>query len=301
MQITRIFAGTALALLLGACAGITAAPEPTLPSNDKFEESLVAIPETLISKYYGPGANQRAVLDEFFARRFAKIDLQFTDFLSGLTRDKNVTSILSDLAVIGLTGAIATGLKPQTAQTLGAFSTIIAGGEASYDENIFINETLGVLKNQMIARRDEVRARIATRLAAMSSSNPYPLVVAQGDLHDYYHAGTIRGAIEKTAKDAGDAAADAAKKVDNEVFDVEISQAGTDFLKLMRGGRSSGLPDATVAKHANDCAAELKIAGWTDITASPLGAGLMIKLSRAVSRQAERDQLIPCINKKIGA
>ena len=78
MQITRILTGTALALLLGACAGITAAPVSTLPSEAEFEDSLVAIPETLISEYYGLGANQRAVLDKFFAVRFAKICLLYT-------------------------------------------------------------------------------------------------------------------------------------------------------------------------------------------------------------------------------
>lgn len=257
--------------LLSACAGITAAPLTSHPTESELEGSLIVLPQDLNRQYYAAGANQYQVLDTFMSKRFGEIDLQFTDFIKALTRDKNLSSIATDLALLGLSGAIATGLNPQTAQTLGAISTAVAGGRASIDENVFINEALAALKTQMIARRNTVRARVAERLVKMQDGQAYPLLLVQADVQDYFLAGTIRGALDQTVQDAGTESARAQAKVDAQVFEVVRTEQGLSLAELLASDDPDLAYNQARVDLANACVGELGIEGTNPFAATGIG------------------------------
>jgi hypothetical protein len=136
--------------------------------------------------------------------------LQFSEFEEDIFRQSREVGFGATLATLGLNayGAFASG---GTANVLAAISGGIIGARAAYDREILAERTIIAIHTQMRANRTNVLARL--RAGLRESIEDYPIAAALADLEDYYHAGTMPGAIIGITESAGAAAQDADERL----------------------------------------------------------------------------------------
>ena len=142
---------------------------------------------------------RKRIRNEEIDGRLAVIDANFENFRIALSQENVKADFGVSLVEVGVGGAGA--LVSETAsQILSAVSGGLAGAQAAYSKAALYEKALSALLQQMIASRNAVLVKIFE--GRTRSYDEYPLSAAVHDLHAYYFAGSLPGAIVATSADA---------------------------------------------------------------------------------------------------
>lgn len=201
-SIGRLFriAGFACALLpLAACQSLRGGGAPA-PSFD-LETDLRALDEafrttTSIKDYYAiSDAGQKvAARNRFVMGRIVQIDLRYIDFIRTMTNDRQQLDAATDLATftINVAGTLVGGVR--SGKNLAAAAAVIGGTRETVVKDFYYEKSMDALVGTMNAQRKEVLVTILTGLKS-GSIERYPFELALTQLHEYYMAGTLNGAL----------------------------------------------------------------------------------------------------------
>src|SRR5262249_40185746 len=118
------------------------------------------------------GKTQKEYRNEVVNGRIAAIDIQYNLYQQHLYEEGIGTSILADLAVLGLGGATTVTGGAATKAALGAAITGVTGAKVSLDKNAYFDKTLPALVAKMQAARKEVLVRLWAGLSREVSVYP---------------------------------------------------------------------------------------------------------------------------------
>jgi len=150
--------------------------------------------------------------NEYVARRMYIIDLDYTEFETALTRERQEFGFASALTAQGLSTAGAVFTPASTVRVLSALASGVNASRGFYDSELLVNKSIQIVQSQMQSKRDDVATRIFSRVR--ESTLTYSLSAALHDLEDYYRAGTLTSGLIKAAAEAAINAQDsAAQKV----------------------------------------------------------------------------------------
>jgi len=159
----------------------------------------------MIRDYYDdkvtPPERKRDARDKLVSARLALIDLNYDDFVSQFSFEKQTLDSVSDITELGLNLAT-TAVGGASAKTvLGAVSAGVTGSKIAVDKNFFYEKTTPVLVTTMNAARKTVLIAIVTGMKQTVAD--YPLTQGLSDLDAYYFAGTFVGALQSIQADGG--------------------------------------------------------------------------------------------------
>lgn len=197
---TALVLSAILAVSSTACTTLRGAPDPLIRPK-QLESSAKFNPETLLEGLIESGDDQ-AERDGNIVKLLAVCDIRYSEFRNELVSNSRHTkatagglSLLTNVAA-SLTDSI--GVKDNYI----ALSTLIQGGQTIYDRDYLLDRTLDALVSQMDANRKSTLVTI--REGMQLSTRRYPAQVALADIIDYYHAGTLNGAITGIQKSASE-------------------------------------------------------------------------------------------------
>ncbi|MEW6025473.1 MAG: hypothetical protein AB1807_25430 [Pseudomonadota bacterium] len=192
-----VFACTLLAL--PGCQTLRGggAPEPSFD----LETDLRALDEefrttTSIKDYYAISDTDQKVAarNRFVMGRIVQIDLRYIDFIRTMTNDRQQLDAATDLATftINVAGTLVGGVR--SGKNLAAAAAVIGGTRETVVKDFYYEKSMDALVGTMNARRKEVLVSILAGLKA-GSIEQYPFELALTQLHEYYMAGTLNGAL----------------------------------------------------------------------------------------------------------
>jgi len=193
-------AGFACTLLaLAGCQTLRGggAPEPSFD----LETDLRALDEefrttTGIKDYYAISdpAQKVAARNRFVMGRIVQIDLRYIDFIRTMTNDRQQLDAATDLATftINVAGTLVGGVR--SGKNLAAAAAVIGGTRETVVKDFYYEKSMDALVGTMNAQRKEVLVSILSGLKA-DSVEQYPFELALTQLHEYYMAGTLNGAL----------------------------------------------------------------------------------------------------------
>lgn len=189
------------ALMLGACATIRhgGAPEPSFDTATDLAqlEAHFANATSIEDFYTSPSQEAR---NRFIDGRLVMMNIRYIEFLRGLTSDKQVFDSAAEMLVLSLNIA-STGFSSASTKTiLSGLAAGMAGSKDIVDKNFFFEKTVPALITSMDAERKRVLVRILT--GREKELNQYTMTHALTDLYEYYHAGTLFGAINTIQAEA---------------------------------------------------------------------------------------------------
>lgn len=184
----------AAVVLLAGCQTVRngGGPEPSFD----IHTDLQALAEryqnasSIAAFYKDPTRHAR---DDFVTGRLVAMDLRYIQFIRGLTSDKQQIDSATDAATMtmNLLGTIVSGARAKT--NLAAVAAGVGGIRTNVDKHFYYEKSVEALVATMNAQRKEVLVRILGGL--QQDIDAYPFTQAVTDLHDYYSAGTLNGAI----------------------------------------------------------------------------------------------------------
>lgn len=185
-------------LLMAGCGSLRTggAPDPSfdlaadLASLSKEFDSATNIPN-----YYSAAPAERLdARNRFISGRLVQIDLQFLKFLRTLTADKQQLDAATDIAglTLNLAGTLVGSARAKT--NLAAAAAGLGGAKTTIDKDFYYEKSIESLVATMNAKRKEALVGVLTGLGA--TLDQYPFERALTDLHQYYLAGTLNGAIQ---------------------------------------------------------------------------------------------------------
>lgn len=146
--------------------------------------------------------SQKKVLrNELIDARMAAIDRKFQDFERALYAEGIGYGVGTQWTLLALTAASTISRVTNTKTAISAVATAVAGGNAVFSKEALFDKTMPVLMAQMQAERQISRAQIRAR--ENLSVEQYSWYAAESDLIQFEFAGSIPGAINAVAKDAG--------------------------------------------------------------------------------------------------
>ncbi|MGC1175850.1 hypothetical protein [Polaromonas sp.] len=207
-QAVLLFAG----LALGGCQTVRngGAPEPSFDINTDLKQLSEQYQNaSSIANYYkAPGRDAR---DDFVTGRLVSMDLRYIQFIRGLTSEKQQIDSATDAATmtLNLLGTIVGSARAKT--NLAATAAGVGGLKTNVDKHFYFEKSIEALVATMNAQRKEVLVRIIGGL--QQDIDAYPFTQAVTDLHDYYAAGTLNGAIISIQQQAVQKEDDANEKI----------------------------------------------------------------------------------------
>lgn len=203
------------AIGLGGCQSLQGYPAPLETPKQALALVQADTQPAAITAYDGitDPALRRTKRDQIVRARLYAIDVNYDDFVRTVSGQQKTFAIGADLVSAGLTGAATLAKSATTKTHLTTYASAALGVRSTVDKELFYSKTLPAVVSQMDASRKTVLAKITEGLAQPASN--YSLVEALSDLQDYYTAGTLNGALNQIAKDAGAKSAVAQQKIDN--------------------------------------------------------------------------------------
>ena len=159
--------------------------------------------------YAAPSETTR---NRFVTGRLALVDLRYLQFIRGLTADKQQLDAAGDLAnlTLNLAGTLVGSARAKT--NLAAAAAGIGGTKTSVEKNFYYERSVDALVSTMNAKRKEVLVRILGSISGSLEAYAFPLAVA--DVHDYFQAGTLNGALNFISSQAGEQEKSADRKLE---------------------------------------------------------------------------------------
>jgi hypothetical protein len=196
---------TALALtMVGALAGGCVSDGPprlyTIP--EETQQIRNNIQQIDIVEYARMGEAQRFnIRNDFIAGRMYAIDIQYTAYEAGLTKENQIVGFGAAATTIALTTASGLVAPVSTKNLLTGIAGFVTGTRAAYDNDVLLAHSIQWIQSQMRTQRSLVAERILRGIKA--STADYPLATALTDLEDYYRAGTFTGGMLSTSDTLG--------------------------------------------------------------------------------------------------
>lgn len=184
---------------LGGCATFRGAPDLPFESGKVFgkDETQNALKKLASSDPDFDVAERNGQV----IKLIAAIDLGYGGFKQQFMAQRQHVGSLSDALILAMTvaGSLtnSAGVKEHYLQGI----ALVRGGTENYDKNYLLTQTVHALVAQMDASRKQKLQEIYEK---MTNSNlvQYPAIAAYNDVLDYYHAGTVLGAILSIQADA---------------------------------------------------------------------------------------------------
>lgn len=246
---------------------------PALPPNDARVRTLVAkySNEDAIEAFYRYGVDEAKVVGadgktvtvvtnyrDLRSRRNKIIfDLIFVinDYYDKyeLARYATVTgsNFAGDVITSGLDAASTAVGGAGVKTILSAISTGVGATKAAAQRDFLQSQNISLLIQKMRVLRGEVYTRVQTKL--VQSVDVYPLEAALIDLQDYFHAGTLIGAMQALANDTG------AAKLVNDASDPDNAKA--QALATAAGANAEASADEPAANRSTTVNAKSKLKG----------------------------------------
>lgn len=233
------------------CSSISGIPDRSVNVTSELTSLKPYFEPSVISTYNSKKTmdEKKQFRDEVLAARIRAIDLNFHEFIKGLSTESKGLNIGTDSTVLllGAAGAVSTVSSSQA--IISATSATVTGLKSSIDKNAYYDSTLTALVSQMQASRHERLVSIYTGMEL--GVDRYPLMKALIDIEEYFQAGTVIGAVSKINKQAGELQA----KADEELSSILKSsykkdQAGDLIRKFWK-------PDGVSINVANETALKL--------------------------------------------
>lgn len=205
---TKMFARAVLCLLLlttAACENaLRGAPPMSLRegSEQRRDPLAIAVAETLTEDAIRNAVrtNDVATRNQVVYARLAELDRLYFEYERSIGTEARTAGLGAALAAVGI-GVGGTLTTAATASRLfSAGSSLIAGAQTAFSEQVLADRTLQALVSQMRANRDRIKARII--LSLRRNITEYPLLAGLMDLELYRHAGTIQGALTALSETA---------------------------------------------------------------------------------------------------
>src|ERR1700681_914819 len=216
------FRGIALFAILGLASLVLADCQTVRGGPDRLysveEEKLDARDDVLpraLAGYNSARSDVERIFfrNEYIARRMYIIDVQYTDYETALTRERQEFGFASAVVSQGLSTAGAVFTPVNTVRTLSALASGVNASRGFYDSELLLTKTVQIAQGHRRAQRDGVARTILFQKA--KSSLDYPISAALHDLEDYYRAGTVTAglieAVGVAGQDAQQAAIDKAR------------------------------------------------------------------------------------------
>lgn len=188
-----------LALALPGCATFRGAPE--LPFNDDEVFRKEEVQGVLRDLADPTKTTDEAARNARVIALIAAIDLRYTAFKQNFMASRQHVGSLSDALTLAMTVAgsltSSAGVKNNYLQGI----ALVKGGAENYDKNYLLTQTVHALVAQMDASRKQKLDEIYAKLEQASIAD-YPAIAAYSDVLDYYHAGSVLGAITSIQADA---------------------------------------------------------------------------------------------------
>lgn len=198
MDILRYFSFGVIFLISG-CGSISTggAPDQSFDlSRDLEQLSKEFAVSTAVSNYYKvPVSERKDARDRFISGRMVEIDLQYLKFIRNLTSDKQQLDAATDVLnlTLGIAGTLVSGARSKT--NLAAGTAGLTGTKSIVDRDFYYDKSIDALVATMNARRKEALVVILNGMST-DSVDKYPFERALIDLHQYYLAGTLNGAVQ---------------------------------------------------------------------------------------------------------
>jgi hypothetical protein len=170
-------------------------------------------------KSYYAGAQDKNSRNKFISARLVLMNLQYIKFVRTLTGEKQLLDSASDILVLSLNLAGTSFTSKATKTAMAAIAAAVGGTKVILDKEFFFEKTLPALVAAMNAERKATLLPILRGLKL--GVDEYPMEQAIADLHQYYEAGTLYGAIEAIQVDA------AGKEKDSKAEAIKISALPT--------------------------------------------------------------------------
>lgn len=192
MKTLLLLLGCLVAAMLSACSSLRGLP--SAPSDDTKTPAWLSVSDTQ-RKAYADATDpekKKALRNAAAGAALGRIDQAFHKFISDVNREKRATSLVSRVAVIGLSAAATIVTPPGTKEILAGTATAVAGSEAALKSEVYDDLTTTAIIAQMVASRKRVGDELRANLT--KSAEDYPLELAELDWRNYYLAGTVLAA-----------------------------------------------------------------------------------------------------------
>jgi hypothetical protein len=187
-----------LVAALSGCATFRGAPELPFDGDKVFgKDEIQNVLKELADSNTTIDETDR---DERIIKLIASVDIKYTEFKQQFMANRQHAGSLSDAMTLAMTVAgsltSSAGVKNNYLQGI----ALVRGGAENYDKNYLLTQTVHALVAQMDANRkgklEDIYEKMNRRL------DEYPAMAAYNDVLDYYHAGTVLGAIVSIQSDA---------------------------------------------------------------------------------------------------
>jgi hypothetical protein len=213
-----------LALLpLGACAAAGGYPDAPVDESKQLEALQVYFTPAKFAEYQklADAKARKAARNEILFGQLAAYNIKFSQFRIALGRDKKLPDLSADVA-ISVMGAVGSAVPVAATKTaLLAAGSAVTGVKGAVDKDLFYDQALDSMFNQMSSNRTNVLSQIER--GTVLEDADYPLTRGLMDVAAYRDAGSIAGATVGISTNAGVVKADA----QNTITDAQLVKAKT--------------------------------------------------------------------------
>lgn len=243
--LARMLLGGMLCVLLGGCFQTFSAGGMPQASFD-VDADIASLARqfdtaTDIDTFYK--APSPLARDRFVTGRLALVDLRYIQFIRGLAADKQQLDAASDLAsmTLNLAGTLVGSARAKT--NLAAAAAGLGGTKTTVEKNFYYERSVDALVATMNAKRKEALVHILENLG--TDLQTYPMTKAVAEVHEYFLAGTLNGALTFITSQAGEQE----KKSDKDLEIVRDSALLAPDIRQLKGKLtdSLGAADMTLA------------------------------------------------------
>lgn len=243
-------AALALAFVLGGCWRAPTLDQPARLVDATTERQQIAeIDRTQETNYRESSGRQRKrIRNDIITDRMLAIDIEYTNYEARLTHEAQETSFAMNAASLGLTTTAALIPVAQTSRMLSGIATGVNGLDNAYDQKIMFTRAIQNIQTQMRASRNEIAARIYSRLSC--STTIYPLGMAKSDLEAYYRAGTFTSGLVNLSNTVNQAETQSMVQKDAAS---PAAPAGTKTVATATDALQKKVEDSLAVKRATNC------------------------------------------------
>ena len=231
-------------IALSGCAGLQGFPDRSIDTADEVASLNEYLKPSAITAYTSDdpaarhGLSRKDWRNQVIEARIRADDLHFADFEKSLYQQGIGFGVGTDWVLLALNGAGA--VAGGAANALSAAAAGVTGARSSYERDALYNRTLPVLMAQMVAQRKTILVRV--REGEGQEDGQYPLNRGLSDLEDYYYAGTIPGAINNLAENAGAQS----KQADQDLKDLQVVGPVDPALQTRRANAADYVKTLTI-------------------------------------------------------
>ncbi|UOG92588.1 MAG: hypothetical protein L3K52_02355 [Candidatus Thiothrix sulfatifontis] len=195
MKLIPVLSAVCMVALAG-CASISGGPDPIIPSNEEINILKPVFDSNQVLAYFSEQnpETRRALRDQIISARLYASDIKFSEYTQSITQELRSGAFGTDFASILLSGLASVSEPGQRTKIMAGLDTALKGGRQAFTKEILVDRTLPLLITQMGTDRKRISSQIWDNLANHDDME-YPLPLALSHLNEYYHAGTVVGAL----------------------------------------------------------------------------------------------------------